>query len=294
MLLRNLSYINNKEFVFKIIESIADDDSIALRSCLIVGIHYLISYDKERAFKLYCKLTRDNNIQIIISNFHIIYMLGKDYLEIILKKLEFLLEVKDITTSYNVGTILMNFQYSGFNEIDSLLKKGIRVNQNIRKSVIEFSAKMLSNENQEIKDISERMFRESFSICEDEISNAYDISFTKMDLSGFSLKKELFIDYSKTQHVQKKSYHFIKYLLQIVDQYPDEVFCILENYKKFNGDVFIYGMIQEQIIDLIINIYNYSKNLTTKENAMNLFNNLLMDSNYRKRALRIIQNSDRL
>ncbi len=285
------------ELIFSIFEKIASDVSVSLRCCLMSSLHGLINHDKERTLKLLFALTSDNNKHVISNSIFSIYYLMNEYFDELKSKILIITQKESTLVNNlgkNLGNLLMSAYWWELNDSQALLINSCENNLEVTKGVIEASSKHLNNPDQVIAKKSVEVFSLFFHLDDKDISSTYDWCFHDIDVNSFNDNYELFREYSNTTLITYNSTHFLKYLLKVTPTDPDNVFVLIKDYKRYEKPDLSYNALNKELVEIIINIYNYSKSKTIKNDTINIFDEIMQDDNYKFRAMQAISDSDRL
>lgn len=284
--------------IFKILNKIAEDKSVAVRCCLIRYLHGMIKWNKNKTYKLFKKISSDKHPQVIKYGLECLYyLMNKNNFRIFIFYLERAMILKDTFDNNSlgrlIGWILAIAYLRSYPKSKDLLEKGYKVNEEIKIGAIECASRHLSYPNTKIADKSKKIYMRFFHEVSDKISQQYDFCFLDFKVEDFNKIYTLILEYSKTEIVQKHCTNFFEFLANAVSLEPQKCINILQNYKNFESPEIRYNDLQGKLVQILIEAYNRVIDDIYKEKAMNVFDAILRVGIYTKEALKVLAEQDR-
>jgi hypothetical protein len=286
------------EKIFKILNKIAEDKSVAVRCCLIRHLQGMIKWNKNKTFKLFKKITSDKHPQVIKYGLECLsYLMNKNNFRIFIFYLEKAIILKE-TFDHNsvgkfIGQILVLAYLRSYSKSKELLEKGYKVNEEIKMGAIGYASRHLSSSNTKIADKSKKIYMKFFHEADDKMSQQYDFYFRHFKVEDFIKIYTVILEYSKTEIVRKHCTNFFEFLAKVVSLEPEKCISILQNYKNFESPEIRYNDLQGKLVQILIEAYNRVIDDTYKEKAMNVFDAILQVGVYTREALEVLAEQDR-
>lgn len=284
--------------IFKILNKIAEDKSVAVRCCLIRYLQGMIKWNKSKTYKLFIKISSDEHPQVIKYGLECLYyLMNKNNFRRFIFYLEEAMILKE-TFDHNsvgkfIGQILVLAYLRSYSKSKELLEKGYKVNEEIKIGAIDYASRHLSYPNTKIADKSKKIYMRFFNEANDKISQQYDLCFFDFKVEDFNKMYSLILEYSKTGIVKKHCANFFEFLAKVVSLEPEKCISILQNYKNFESPEIRYNDLQGKLVQILIEAYNRVIDEIYKEKAMNVFDAILQVGVYTREALNVLVEQDR-
>lgn len=286
------------ERIFKILNKIAEDKSIAVRCCLIRYLQGMIKWNKSKTYKLFIKISSNGHPQVIKYGLECLcYLMNKNNFRSFIFYLERAMILKE-TFDHNsvgkfIGQILMLAYLRSYSKSKELLEKGYKVNEEIKMGAIGYASRHLSSSNTKIADKSKKIYMKFFHEADDKMSQQYDFYFRHFKVEDFIKIYTVILEYSKTEIVRKHCTNFFEFLAKVVSLEPEKCISLLQNYKNFESPEIRYNALQGKLVQILIEAYNRVIDDTYKEKAMNVFDAILQVGIYTREALEVLAEQDR-
>jgi len=286
------------EKLFKILNKIAEDKSVAVRCCLIRYLQGMIKWNKNKTYKLFKKISSDKHPQVIKYGLECLYyLMNKNNFRSLIFYLETAMILKDSFDNNSlgklIGQILAIAYLRSYSKSKDLLEKGYQVNEEIKMSAIECASRHLSSSNTRIANKSKKIYMRFFYEADDKIGLQYDLCFLDFKVEDFNKIYSLILEYSKTEIVEKHCSNFFEFLAKVVNLEPEKCISVLQNYKNFESPEIRYNDLQGKLVQILIEAYNRVIDDIYKEKAMNVFDAILQVGVYTREALNVLVEQDR-
>jgi len=127
----------------------------------------------------------------------------------------------------------------------------------------------------------------------DEVSQKYDWCFNNFKVEDFNQIYKLILKHSKSKAVKKHCGHFFRFLAKVVNHEPEKCIYLMQNYKNFERPDVRLNALQGEPVQILIEAYNKITDDRCNEKAVNIFDLILQERNYKKEALKVLSEQDR-
>jgi len=286
------------EKIFKILNKISEDKSIAVRCCLIKFLQGMIKWDRSKTYNLFMKITSDKHPQIIKYGLECLYyLMTKNNFQSFIPHLERVMILEENLDYHSVGKytgqILVLAYLKNYPRSRELLEKGFKTNEEIILGAIDYASMHLACPDSKIADKSRKIYIRFLNEGNDKISQQYDWCFNNFKVEDFNKIYALILEYSKSETIKKHCETFFEFLAKVVNLEPEKCINLMQNYKNFEKPDIRYNALQGKPVQILIEAYNRVIDNTYKEMAMNIFDAILQEGVYKKEALKVLTEQER-
>jgi len=287
------------EKIFKILNKISEDKSIGVRCCLIKFLQGMIKWNRRKTYNIFMKITSDKHPQVIKYGLECLYyLMTKNNFQSFIPHLERVMILEENLDYHSVGKytgqILMLAYLKNYPRSKELLEKGFKTNEEIKLGAIEYASRHLAYPDSKIVDKSRKIYIRFLNEGNDKISQQYDWCFNNFKVEDFSEIYDLIFEYSKAETIKKHCESFFEFLAKVVSLEPEKCINLMQNYKNFEKPDIRYNTLQGKPVQILIEAYNRVIDNTYKEMAMDIFDAILQEGFYKKEALKVLTEQDRV
>jgi hypothetical protein len=284
--------------IFKILDKIANDKSITVRCCLMKYLQGMIKWNEDKVYDLFIKVSSDKHPQVIKHGLKCLeYLMRKNNFQNFIPHLKIVINLKEEPELYSadkyIGEILMLAYVKNYPKSKKLLEKGFKTKENIKLGVIKFASRNLNHLDIKIANKSRKIYVRFLNDDSDEVSQEYDWCFNNFKMEDFNQIYKLILKYSKSGVARKHCEHFFKFLAKVVNNEPEKCIYLMQNYKNFEKPDIRYNALRGEPVQILIEAYNKIIDDAYKEKAMDIFDLILKEQNYKKEALKVLFEQDR-
>lgn len=281
--------------VFEVFERNVSKFSIASRVCLLHNMNGLISADKARAFKL-LKLTLVDKSTIVIEEaIRVFYYLMTEYDEFVSENMSYLIQsdqIHDDSSFDLIGRLCVSASVWRLHYCSKLLQTWIAISGRTRESVVPDLVGLLGHDNKEYSDIAASCLRQILEYKDNGISRKFDDGFRKVSDMCMQRYHDFLLYYVSHGYARSKAYYLLKYLLRMSSKFPDKVYHIVKDHSLFETPDLSFNAIEDELVNIYITIYNYTKDKCIKDSALRLFDSILQNPKYNRRTREILDSYD--
>ena len=286
------------EKIFKILNKISKDKSVAVRCCLIKFMEGMIKWNRSKTYNLFMKITSDKHPQVIKYGLECLYyLMTKNNFKSFIPHLERVMILEENLDYHSVGKymgqILLLFYLRNYPRSKELLEKGFKTSEEIKLGAIDFASRHLVHPDPKIVNKSKKIYMRFLNEGTDKINQQYDWCFNNFKVEDFNKIYALILEYSKTEMIKKYCETFFEFLAKVVNLEPDKCINLMQNYKNFEKPDIRYNALQGKLVQILIEAYNRVIDDTYKEMAMNIFDAILQEGVYKGEAIKILAEQDR-
>jgi len=286
------------EKIFKILNKISKDKSVAVRCCLIKFMEGMIKWNRSKTYNLFMKITSDKHPQVIKYGLECLYyLITKNNFKSFIPHLERVMILEENLDYHSVGKymgqILLLFYLRNYPRSKELLEKGFKTSEEIKLGAIDFASRNLVHPDPKIVNKSKKIYMRFLNEGTDKINQQYDWCFNNFKVEDFNKIYDLILEYSKTEMIKKYCETFFEFLAKVVNLEPDKCINLMQNYKNFEKPDIRYNALQGKLVQILIEAYNRVIDDTYKEMAMNIFDAILQEGVYKGEAIKILAEQDR-
>ena len=296
-LVKCIRYEKYEDEIFSTLEFIALKSSPQTRACALYHLAYFFNRDKDRTIKLFLLLNHDFNPKLISIELHngnalrYFFSSQDDYL----KLLPFIKKSIEIEESHSVMTNILFWAWlSDYAESENLLKSLLAKSTKAQKKVIEVAFGHISEQ---------RYFNKCLQILSSllghdlkELGETYEHEFIHLQENLFNPLFDFLIEYVSSEIGKYRDYHFYRYLLKITKDEPEKCIELVLKFHTHLKPDFHSRMLMNEPLQIVIQAYNaireYKVETKYLEMAMNVFDEMLKEPDYRVPALEVLQKLD--
>ncbi len=284
--------------IFEILNKIAEDESIAVKCCLVRFLQGMIKWDRDKVYNLLMKITSDKHPQVMKYGLECFgYLMTKNNFQNFIPHLEEVMTLKESLGYHSVGEyigqILMVAYMRDYPRSKELLEEGFKTNEEIKLGAINFALRHLNHSDQKIADKSRKIYMLFLNEDSDEVSRKYDWCFNNFKVEEFNKVYPLIYEYSKSEVIKKHCEFFFEFLAKVVSFEPEKSIDLMQNYENFKKPDIQYNAIQEKPVQILIEAYNRVIDNAYKEIAMDIFDKILQEEVYKREGLKVLAEQDR-
>jgi len=211
-----------QEKIFETLEQIAKDKSIAVKCSAIANLNVLIHIDEERVFKIFLKLTKDLNKEVLRNGLSTLsYYIQKKYSSL-KNHIEQALQINGNHGYQNVqhfmGQLLMYLYVSGVRGSRYLFEKALKNSDERKAGALHYSVSHLTSSRVSIRKKARTIFKELIQYNNQSIQNEYWRAFKEFNSSDFNELFDLIVAYSQVKGQKRREKDsFYEYLLLCVN-----------------------------------------------------------------------------
>lgn len=290
--------------LFEIMENITNDHSVSVRCCLIRFLQGMLSWNREKTYDLFMKLTDYKHPQVIKYGLECLsFLITKDNFQDFIPHLKVAIGIDEGYGHHHVGEyvgqILMPAYVEEYPDSCNLLEEGFKVSDKIKAGAIGFAARRMLSKNKEISEKSKNIYLRFLNEDSEDISNKYEWSFEEFKPEDFDELYPLIEVYTKSRVARKDNSSFIwpfyKYLLKCVSFNPGRCIDLIYNHISLEQPLTQLGVLSldERPVQILICAYNKLIDPAYKEKVMDIFDRILKDEAYKSEGLKVLAEHDR-
>jgi hypothetical protein len=283
------------QFVTEVLDHIINSKaSSATRACAIqkLGNLWNVVDDRKILVEYFCKLNYDYRPELIrISNQILYHLIDVDFdaLKPFIKRAMF---VED--THETIGPALVKAYCYSMEGAENLLEDFYTISNQCIKAAVEFAFEFIKYDHQAEKAL--QIIRRFLNSKDEKIAQSYTLIFYNLKPKSFEKLYAYFKEYTTSNVGQYIDYSFYKYLGKCAYEFPNECIELTANFPNHLGPDLSRRLLKEEPLKVLITAYNairdYRHDDPALEKAMNTFDALLEDKNYRKLAFEVLEDVD--
>lgn len=283
----------NKSFsnqIFETVEKVIYDKYVAVKTSILINVHYIKILDKNRAFKIFKTLTDTNQIELLKNSFKAADYYKYEFFNEMLPYFNRIIENQELHKS---GAIILSkaiIQNSNFEMSNELLIRLTRNSEVAICSVLNVAETNLFYENKFNEHCFDLIMR-YLKIDGDDISSRYSgFILRAVNADNFKLLYPFLQEYVESSHIIKEPRYFYLLLISCAKLYPDMCLSLFEKTLHIdNDDIQKKGYTNEEPVKLTLAIYNsFNKRIEKDDNALkkclDIFDSLLRNPRLREYA----------
>lgn len=291
-----------KEEIFSTLEYLAEKSknengvTVSTRASALFRMALLNNLDRERNLQLFLSLSHDFEPKLLSLPLHdlhpLVYLIHVDF-----QKLhDFFRKAIMVTESHSVMSHILFFAYlQDYKTSNELLNDILDLSNEAKKKVVEVAFEQIKSPKfiDKCLEIIERFI----VIDNEELGAVYEHGFINLTEDDYDGLEGFINKYVESEVGKYRGYYFYNFLLKITRLYPEK--C-LEWTSLFKGHLkpdITKRMLEREPIKVVLQAYNGLKKYKDKtddnlEFAMDIFDKMLSETEYRGRAMEVINTMD--
>jgi hypothetical protein len=275
-----------------VLDSIEDNSSSATRACAIYKLQNFLKYDQQKVLECFLKLSKDYSPGIIkIAIYPLQYLVNYDF-KALQTFFEKAMNVNDAGDT--IGHILTKAYCFNYANSETLLNSYYLLGEDRINSSIKIAMQFLDSEKQVDRALS---IIERFTDNKNEkIAKTYSFAFHHLEVRVFKKILNFLHQYTVSNVGKHREYPFYNYLLKCSNEYPQDCIALISDFETHFGQDVSLRRLSSGPMNVIIQSYNAIRdyNITDEslEKAMDVFDNILQDSEYRGQAFEVLNDVD--
>ena len=274
------------DFICNSLEVLKDNSRPSTRAAAIYKMQYLLQHGKERVLKLFLNLSNDYNAGLLKISINPLQYLVHYKFERLVSFFKEALKVKE--SHKEIGKLITMGYCNDYKDSDILLEQFLANNEpnTIIKTAFEFI-----EHNHKI-DKALILLKRFLSLDSKEIGQIYDRAFFHIKPESFAQLREFLFQYVKSPIGKWREHPFYHFLLKCSGEYYNDCIKLAMAYKNHYGPDITQRGLRNEPLKVIVNAYNavreYDKQSPVLEQAMDTFDDMLQNEDYRDSAVRDI------
>jgi hypothetical protein len=291
---------NHSKKLFEIFDKVTKDKSIAVKSCLIVHLPAMLSYDRKKTYDIFIKLTKNLHPQLVKYGMECLYyLMTKVNFKVFVAHLRVGIEINDSfgnnPISQYVGQVLAVAYSRDYQGSKELLEEGFGKNENIKIGALDFSIRYLNDPNKKLSDKSKEIFLRFLNDDSINVRRKYGWEMRDFSPESFNSLFSLLKEYSLSKASSEESQYYLEYLLKCCNSEPEKCIDLIDNYSMLEKPDIRYNALQgEEVFRIVVGSYNKLSNNVYKEKAMNILDNIMKDELYKRESQKLIKEVERV
>lgn len=270
------------EFICTTLETLIDNSRPSTRAAAIYKLQYLIRYDDERVLHLFLGLANDYHSGVLkISINPLQYLVHRKFDELV-PFFAKALKVKE--SKKEIGKLITIAYCNGYMQSDELLELYLEYNE--PNELVQTAFEFIKNSHKVKRAlIVVNRFLESES---KEIAQIYNRAFFHIKPEQFAELHEFLFKYVKSNIGKWREHPFYNYLLKCSGTHYNDCIQLASHYRNHHGPDITERRLNNEPLKVVISAYNaireYEKQSPILEMAINIFDDILQNENYRDYA----------
>lgn len=267
------------EFICQTLELLIDNSKPSTRAAAIYKMQYLLKYGEERILNLFLKLASDYHSGVLKISINPLQYLVHYKFEKLVSFFKKALKIKE--SHKEIGKLITVGYCNEYSQADILLELFLKENE--PNSIIRTAFEFISNEHKIDKALYViSRFLDSKS---KEVGEIYNRAFFHIKPEQFSKIREFLFEYVESSVGKWREYAFYDFLQKCSGEYYNDCIALASKYKNHHEPNITQNGLTNEPLKVIINSYNsireYDKTSTTLEQALDVFDDILKNENYR-------------
>lgn len=283
---------DTKEFVFNVLHQIANNSSPATRACAVYHLQNFIWFDERSTMELCLKLIEDCSPGLVkVSIYPLRYLVNYDFTSVVpfIRK-----AMVNSDNSKYIGILITQaycLEHVGSNE---LMEEYIDLGESQKESVVKNAWNFIKG-NSHVKKALTILYNLLNSESEN-VGEAYAFPFYNLDPGTFSELYNFLLAYVDSPVGRFRHEGFYGYLRKCAGDYPKQCIKLTKLFENQIMDDEFNQMYRNEPLNAIVQSYNAIREYNTLdevlEEAMDIFDDLLMKSQYRSGAFEVLDKLD--
>ena len=274
------------EFICESLELLIGNSKPSTRTAAIYKMQYLLQHGKERILNLFLKLSDDYDSSLLKTSINPLQYLVHYKFERLIPFFEKALTVKD--ANKEIGKLITVGYCNDYKGASNLLELFLKNNE--PNSIIKTAFEFIQNEHK--IDQALNLVMRFLDFNTKEIGEIYNRSFFHIKPTQFIQLRSFLFEYVKAPVGKWREHPFYDYLLKCSNEYFNDCILLASAYKNHYGPDITQRGLRNEPLRVIINSYNsireYDKTSLILEKAMDTFDDMLSNENYRDSSARQI------
>ncbi len=283
--------------IFETLESVAENDFLAVRSQMMPRLAVLMNLDKERTLRLFLRLIRDNEGLVMEHSTRLARYLARFNFEEMKPYFENAFSHPKLHR--DMGIILSEVWIWDLGDALLLLNQFIERSDETKVGVIEVAAHNITDKDRLPNARSLELLGRFLDETSETVIHAYDIAFSHLKPSDFPHLLPLLTRFAKTTVARKNPRPFYEYLITCAKKHPRECLDLVSDFAQYEKpDIRFAGHYGEEPFKVVINAYNSllerkNDNAVFLREALLLFDKMLLDDRFRSYAVKTLEEVER-
>lgn len=267
------------EFVCNTLELLVGNSRASTRAAAIYKLQHLLQYGRERILNLFLKLSDDYDGGILkISINPLQYLVHYKFKRLV----PFFKEALNVKESHKeIGKLITVGYCNEYPNADILIELFLKENE--PNSIIKTAFEFIENEHKIDKALT--ITSRFLDLESKEIGQIYDRAFFHIKPQLFSRIREFLFKYVDSSIGKWREYPFYDFLLKCSGEHHDDCIRLASTYKNHHRSDIAQRGLRNEPLKVIINSYNsireYDKSNPILEQALDIFDDILMNEDYR-------------
>ncbi|ANW95829.1 hypothetical protein AXE80_05830 [Wenyingzhuangia fucanilytica] len=278
-------------FICNTLETLINNSKPSTRAAAIYKLQQLLQHDKDRVMELFLKLANDFHPDILkVSINPLQYLINHNFKKLI-PFFEKALQVEE--SNREIGKLITITYCRSYKGAD-LLMKGFLVH-NKPNTIIRTAFEFIEHEIEIQKALS--LIQKFYDNEDKEVGEIYNRAFFHIKPHLFYELKDFLYQYVNSKVGKYREHPFYDFLLKSSNVYPKDCIMLAGSYKNHYVPDITARSLKNEPLQVVVSGYNamreYYKTNTVLENAMDVFDDILQNENYRdSSAFQIIKDVD--
>jgi len=273
-------------FICESLEILVDNSKPSTRTAAIYKMQYLLQHGKERVLNLFLKLSSDYNSGYLKTSINPLQYLVHYKFERLIPFFEEALKVKE--AHKEIGKLITVGYCNKYEGANNLLESFLKHNE--PNSIIKTAFEFIENEHKTASALT--IIKRFLDSDKKEIGEIYNRSFFHIKASQFIELKDFLFEYVKAPVGKWREHPFYDFLIKSSNENFNDCILLASKYKNHYGPDITQRGLRNEPLRVIINSYNaireYDKTSPILETAMDIFDDMLNNENYRDSSARQI------
>lgn len=279
------------DFICISLETLVNNSKPSTRAAAVYKMQYLLQHDKDRVMELFLELANDFHPAILkVSINPLQYLINHNFEKLIPF---FGKAIKVEKSSKEIGKLITLAYCRSYEGAELLMKDFLEYNK--PNTIIRTAFEFIEHEIEIKKALS--LIQKFYDNEDKEVGEIYNRAFFHIKPHLFPELKDFLYKYVNSKVGKYREHPFYNFLLKSSNNHPKHCIILAGSYKNHSLPDITERSFKNEPLQVIISAYNamreYNKTNTVLENAMDVFDDILQNENYRdSTAYQIIKDVD--
>ncbi|PQJ78967.1 ATP-binding protein [Polaribacter porphyrae] len=279
------------DFICESLEKLVNNSKPSTRAAAIYKMQYLLQHGEDRVMELFLELTNDFHPGILkVSLNPLQYLVHHNFVRL---HPFFKEAVKVKESSAEIGKLVTLAYCNNYIGSESLLNEFLKYSN--PNTIIRTAFEFIEHENKVVEALS--LVERFYDNNDKDLGEIYNRAFFHIKPHLFTTLKNFIYKYVDSKVGKYREHHFYDFLLKSSNNYPKDCIALASKYKNQYLTDITERSYRNEPLQVIVNSYNalreYNKGSLILENAMDVFDDILQNEDYRdSSAYQIIKDVD--
>ncbi|MEP2058209.1 MAG: ATP-binding protein [Maribacter litoralis] len=279
------------DFICSSLKTLANNSKPSTRAAAIYKMQYLLQHGMDQVMELFLELANDFHPDILKVSINPLQYLINHNFEGLIPFFQNAIKVQESSTE--IGKLITIAYCRSYKGSQPLVEEFLKLNK--PNTVIRTAFEFVEHETkiEEALSLIERFYDNE----DKEIGEIYNRAFFQIKPSLFSQLKDFLYQYVNSKVGKYREHPFYDFLLKSCNKHPKDCIALASKFNNHHSPDITERMLRNEPLQVIISAYNamreYYKTNETLESAMDVFDDILQNKDYRdSSAFQIIKDID--